>query len=219
MKLRNLLFISTLLLLLAGSVSAETTAARDSMRHEVRVAVGDMLFETLMWHNDVHRNYLGSPDRAYTERQHFCYTPHIGAEYQYRINRWLGVGALVDFQYTAWENRTYNNLNQLTATSDENFYNLTILPTVRFTYLHTEYVSLYSSLALGMNINGGTETDIYGKKTAVGAAFDIGALGITVGHGHWFGSAELGGMFALKNTATIYMLASRIVSVSVGYTF
>lgn len=202
-------------------MQAETRVDRLVSPHEVRLLVGDMFFETLLWNDDAHANHtgMGGPTTEFVEKQHTFWTPHLGGEYQYRLNDWCSLGAQVDFQYTGWQRVVYNNMNVQTGNTRECFYNLSILPTVRFTYLHHPYVNLYSAVGLGMDINGGTETDIHGNHVALGAALDIAVLGMSVGANHWFGSVEVGGLTALKNKDTMFMLASRILTVGIGYRF
>lgn len=215
-KLFFLMFFLFPMLLLA-----ETKEERADSPHEVRLLIGDMLSETMFWYDDTHVNYrgLGGTNSLFTEKQHTFWTPHFAGEYQYRLNGWLSVGAQLDFQYTGWQKVTYNNLNVELSNIREHFYNVSILPTVRFTYFHSHYVNLYSSVGLGLDINGGTETDIHGKHVAVGAAVDMAVLGLTAGANGWFGSVEVGGLSAMKNKGKIFMLTSRIVTVGVGYRF
>lgn len=179
-------------------VCAFTKAEADSIPHEVRIGWGDMLFETAVWHNN----------RQATD---YRYTGHIFAEYQYRLRHWLSVGMQTDYEQVLW-----------TAPSDNTahtFYNVGLLPTVRFTYFFSEYVNLYSALLFGLNINGGSETDMYGRKVDCSPAFGFTALGVSVGNNHWFGAAEIGGLNALMSKDEIYMIGSRLFTVSVGYRF
>lgn len=202
-------------------MQAETREERQNSPHEVRLTIGDMMCESLIWYDDAHADYsgLGTSSSLFAERQNTFWTPHFAGEYQYRLNDWFSVGAQLDFQYTGWHRVLYNNTNMVVSDTREHFYNLSILPTIRFTYLHTEHVNLYSALSLGMDINGGSEADLHGKKVALGAAVDIAVLGLSAGANNWFGSVELGGLSAMKNKGTVFMLASRIVTVGVGYRF
>lgn len=214
-KILTILFaLSTSLLL-----QAETIEERAISKSEVRLLIGDMFWESLIWHNAPHADRTGWPAGDYTENTDYGWTPHLGLEYQYRCNRWLSVGLQADYQQTVWKTRHYNNRNELTGTDKQTFYNISILPTVRFTYFHHPYVNLYSSIGLGLDINGGTETDLRGKNIAYGAALDIAVLGLSAGKDHWFGSVEVGGLSALKDKGTIFMMASRILTFGVGYRF
>lgn len=218
-KMRKLLIV--LGLMLPTLLLAETKEERAASPHEVRLLVGDMLCESLFWYDDAHADYtgLGSASSVFVEQQHTFWTPHFAGEYQYRLNDWCSVGAQVDFQYTGWHRVTYNTMNAEVDNTREHFYNLSFLPTVRFTYFHSPYVNLYSSVGLGLDVNGGTETDIHGKRVAFGAALDIAVLGLSAGANNWFGSMEVGGLSALKNKGTMFMMASRILTVGVGYRF
>lgn len=202
-------------------LQAETREERSEKPHEVRLLVGDFLFESLIWYDDAHLDYtnVGGPASTFTEKQHTYWLPHMGVEYLYRLYDWCSLGAQVDFQYTGWKKMTYDSQNQLISQTPQGFYNLSLMPTIRFTYLHHPYVNLYSSVSFGMDINGGSEIDIRGKHTAVGAALDVAVIGISVDKGHWFGTIEGGGLSALKNKGTMFMLMSRLLTVGVGYRF
>ena len=205
--------------LLPLALHAETKDERLAHRHEVRVLVGDMIMETFLWKDQLHANYLGcgTDKSVFAEKRDYTYTPHIGLEYQYRLNKWLGLGLQTDYQRTAWRRCLYNNRNEEVGSSREHFYNLSLLPTVRFTYLNARHVSLHSSLSLGMDINGGTEKAIHGRNTAVGFALNIGLIGVSVNFGQWFGAFDLGGLYALKSVGTLYMVNSRAFTLSFGY--
>lgn len=218
--MRKIFFLLPFLSLSFICLNAETREARESMRHEIRVGWGDQLFETLMWHEKPVNTLMPI---GYEEKrdEHFRYTQHWFFEYQYRFKPWFGLGFQVDGSGVIWDQVTRNGIGQV-VNKDENhnFYNIIVMPTIRFTYLHKEYVSLYSALGLGLCVNGGTEKDWKtGKKTIVGAAFEPVWLGMTVGHGHWFGALELTGMHALRDKETVFQLGSRLMTASVGCTF
>ena len=91
-------------------------------------------------------------------------------------------------------------------------YNLVFMPTIRFTYLHHPNVNLYSGLGLGMDINGGSEMDGWGRKTVVGAAVQFTVIGLSANYERWFWFADFGGLYALRNGNTIFMTSSKIIS-------
>ena len=99
------------------------------------------------------------------------------------------------------------------------FYNVVLMPTVRFTYFFHENVNLYSGLGIGLDINGGTEKNAFGKKTEVGAAVNITLIGVSANYDRWFWTVDFGGMYALQNTNKIYMASSRIINVGFGARF
>lgn len=214
-------FLLILSSLLPFFLMAETIEERQNSPHELRFLVGDMLSESVFWFDDAHANYtgIGGPASIFPEKHNTFWTPHFAGEYQYRFNKWLGFGLQLDFQYTGWRREEYNNQNDLVSSQKEHFYNLSILPTVRFTYFHHPYVNVYSAIGLGLDVNSGTETDIHGKHTAMGAALDIAAVGFSAGKDNWFVSAEVGGLSAIKNKGTIFMVVSRILTIGAGYRF
>ena len=213
------LFLTYLLTFAASARGAETIGT-DGNRNELRLGVGDMLFETLIWHNQIHKSYIGTPDGSiFTEDNHYSYTPHLSLEYSYHLLPWMSLGFIADFQNTAWRRERYDNTDILTGYSNENFYNLSLLPVVRFNYMRHPHAILYSALALGVDINGGSEKDGFGHYTACGFAADIRLIGIRCGSGQWWGFAELGALGALKHTSVIYMAGSELFKVGVSYNF
>ena len=93
------------------------------------------------------------------------------------------------------------------------------MPTTRFTWLNTEHVNLYSSLGAGLGLNGGSESDVDGKHTVAGFAANVELIGISADWGQWFAYSELGGSFSLRNKSTIFLAASRIISIGIGFRF
>lgn len=179
--------------------------AWDSLRHEVRLGYGDPLFESATKYEITH---IGKPN---TEVLYL--TGHLFAEYQYSWLWWLSTGMQVDFNSMGWHDVRNPGIKH-------NYYNLSILPTVRFSYYRHPWVTLYSSAFVGLTINGGTETDpVRHKKTICYPGFGITAIGVQVGHKGFFGSVEMGGLCALQDKQDIVMLLSRIFSISIGYRF
>ena len=201
------------LFLAALPLSAMTKDSICFRPHEVRLGWGDMQYETAIYHAD---HYSG----------HYRYTGHIFATYQYRFLPWLSAGLDFDYEHVLWQKSPDRGAGCIAFSEcpDElktkaNFYNICLIPQVRFTYYWSEYVNLYSGLGCGLLINGGSELNFRGQKTACAPVVEITALGVQVGDDHWFGTAELGGLNALTALTDIYMLASRIFSVSIGYRF
>lgn len=164
--------------------------------HEVRVGWGDMQFETAMYHAT---HYTGD----------YKYTGHIFATYQYRFKSWLSVGLDFDYEQVFWKE----------SKTKANFYNICLIPQVRFTYFWSKYVNLYSGIGVGLLINGGSELNFRSQKTAFAPVLELTTLGVQVGDNHWFGTVELGGLNSLSSPTDVYMLASRLFSVSFGYRF
>lgn len=191
----------------------------DSIPHEIRIGWGDMLFEMLVWHPDAYPTLL--PETYVdTYDEHFRYTQHWFAEYLYNASYWYSIGCMVDYSGVLWDRVTRNGRGEeLNREKNHWFSNISIVPTIRFSYYRSPYISLYSSLGIGLNINTGSEIDYKGRRTAMAPVVNISLLGMRVGHGRWFGAVELGGMISLLGTNEVYMLGSRLFTVSVGCSF
>ncbi len=213
------LLILAVLVMLPAAMLAETRASRDTLKHELRIGWGDQLFESMVWRKQM-PGQLNREGTLFYRNESYRYTQHLFLEYQYRFTHWFSLGATVDGSAVLWNTNIYDlNGNYQAFDSKHNFYNLVIMPNVRFTYLYNEYVSLHSAIGIGLNVNGGTDVDIYGKRTAFAGALDLTYIGVTVGHGHWYGSFEIGGLFSMKNGSTVYMASSKILRASVGCRF
>lgn len=200
--------------------SAETPAGRAYRRHEVRIGWGDQLFEHLVWQNPQY--VIGNMPESFSKqyKEHYRYSQHWFAEYQWRVNSWFGLGAMVDASGCVWDDVTRNGLGkEISRMDDRSFWNLTMMPVLRFTWLSREHISMYSALGAGLGINGGTETDAYGRHTLCGLAFDVALVGLTADWGRWFAFAELGGLYSMKDKSTIFLMNSRILSVGAGFRF
>lgn len=208
------------LLAIAIGAGAENKWAYLNMRHEVRVGWGDQLFESLMWHNPLYR--VRTMPESYTQLYHedYHHDQHIWAEYQYRYKGWFSFGGMADISFVHWDDVMRNGLGEeLSRDKGHYFYNLVIMPTIRFTYYHHEFVNLYSGLGVGMDINGGTERDSRGRRTVVGGAVNLTVFGISANYNRWFWTVDFGGMFALRDANTIFMAGSRIINVGLGARF
>ncbi len=211
--------ITIVLLFLCCSSFAQDNGIPDS-RHELRFGIGDMMFETLHWHNEVHKDYSAiSSGTSKPEDVNFRYSPHISAEYSYRLLDWLSLGLVCDFQSTSWERNYYNNQDLATRSSKENFFNLSFLLNVRFNYFRREHFGIYSSIAPGLDINGGSETDCFGRHTLAGAAVDLRLVGLTAGAGQHWGFIEFGMMASLKDPDHIFLFGSQLIKIGYSYKF
>lgn len=199
-------------LLPSFSLMAETQRTRAKQKHEVRIGYGDPMYETMRWKSETNRM-----DIAMNARQNYRYTGHIYGEYMYRVNRWFGVGAQVDFGATLFDYNTYHirDGKQVLASSDPRyFYDVCIMPSARFTYYHSDWVNLYSGVQAGLGIHAD-----YRNRYELGAAVGVTALGVSVGKNHWFGAAEFGGISSLQSLTAIYLIWTRWFNLSVGYRF
>ena len=201
------------------SVRNERSRVSKANPHELRIGWGDQLFETLVWYNQPHstlypESYIGQYEEQYR------YVQHWFAEYQYRVRYWFNVGAMVDYSGVLWDKVQRNGLGEeLTRDENCNFHNIAIMFTTRFTYVHSKYVSLYSGLGAGLNINTGSELDYRHRKTALAPALNLTVLGMSVGNEKWFGAVEFGGLYSLMNIHEVYLAGSRMFTLSVGCRF
>lgn len=213
-----------------GAMHKNVRSVRDSVRqnlrtmarkhpHQLRVGWGDQLFESLVWYNQSYSTQYPESYKGPYEEQ-YRYLQHWFVEYQYRVSYWFNVGAMVDYSGVLWDNVKRNGKGEeLSRDKNGNFHNITFLATTRFTYLHAKYVSLYSGLGAGLNVNTGSEIDYRGRKTAVAPALSLTVLGMSVGNEQWFGSVEFGGLYSLMNAYEVYMAGSRMFTVSIGCRF
>ena len=214
------LFAFSMALCLALPVCAEDESHRSMNPHMIRIGWGDQHFEHVVWHATPQPiNVLpASFTKVYDE--HFRYTQHWSLEYQYRHNRWFSYGGMVDGSGVIWDQVTRNGVgDELSRDPNHSLYNIVVMPTIYFTYLHHEYVSLHSGLGVGFNVNGGTELDSRGRNTVCAPALNLTLIGVSAWYRSWFASAELAIMASMADGQNIYLLGSRLFSVAIGVTF
>ncbi len=200
--------------------SAENKWTHITQRNELRIGWGDQLFESLIWHNPT--SIITTMPDSYQQvyKENYSYNQHVWMEYQWRFTHWFSLGAMVDFSHVGWDEVTRNGKGaELNRKEDQFFYNAVIMPTIRFTYFHHENVNFYSGLGIGLDINGGTETNAFGNHTDMGAAINLTVFGISANYQRWFWTVDCGGLYALKNMNTIFLMSSRIVNVGMGVRF
>ncbi|MBQ9194566.1 MAG: hypothetical protein IJ753_02555 [Bacteroidales bacterium] len=184
--------------LLLGTVLLCQAAAQNTSlkRHQVRIGWGDMLFETLAFHAG------GSRSSATSQTRDYRYTGHIFADYRYSLNKLISLGVQTDFQGIFWKE----------GTAPSNNYDLSILPTIRFTYFRSEWVELYSGAAIGLLLAFDNA-----RHWEAAPVICLNPFGVQFGKGAWTGSVELSPLTALNGANKVYMLGSRIFSLSVNY--
>lgn len=220
MDFRRVFYIIALLFAVAATVTAETKWDHVNRRNEIRIGWGDQLFESLMWHNPTSITTTMPETFQQTYHEDYRHHQHVWLEYQYRFKHWFSLGAMMDMSEVGWDDVTRNGTGaELSRSRGHYFYNLVFMPTIRFTYFHHENVNLYSGLGIGLDINGGTETNAKGQHTEVGAAVNLTVFGVSANYKRWFWTVDFGGMYALKNANAIYMASSRIINVGLGARF
>ncbi|MBR1808927.1 MAG: hypothetical protein IJ776_06035 [Paludibacteraceae bacterium] len=214
----KLLFI--LIICAFACAHAETKQDRQLMKHELRIGWGDQLFESLVWHNPT--NIISTmPETArYTYQEDFHHDQHVWLEYQHRPNGWFSYGGMIDASDVRWTNVARDGRGQeVNRDPGHYFCNIVVMPTIRFTYLHHQYVNMYFGIGFGMGINFGTEQNAQGKHTDVGAAASISVIGLSANYKRWFWTLDAGGLYSMKNMNTIFLASSRIISVGLGVRF
>jgi hypothetical protein len=217
---KNKFFFLLLLCSIAVVGFAENKWTHITQRNELRIGWGDQLFESLIWHNPT--SIITTMPDSYQQvyKENYSYNQHVWMEYQWRFTHWFSLGAMVDFSHVGWDEVTRNGKGaELNRKEEQFFYNAVIMPTIRFTYFHHENVNFYSGLGIGLDINGGTETNALGNHTDVGAAINLTVFGISANYQRWFWTVDCGGLYALKNMNTIFLMSSRIVNVGMGVRF
>ncbi len=218
--MKKKIYLIGLLCCLCAGVTAETKWDHLTQRNELRVGWGDQLFESLMWHNPTHIVTTMPASYQQTYHENYRHNQHLWVEYQWRFSHWFGMGGMLDISEVGWDDVTRDGQgNELARGNNHFFYNVVLMPTFRFTYLHHPNVNLYSGFGLGLGVNGGTEINGYGKKTDIGAAVNLTVFGISANFQRWFFAVDFGGMYSLKNANTIFMASSRMVNVSFGARF
>lgn len=119
-------------------------------------------------------------------------TGSLSLGYVYNIKRWLSAGATVSY-YGRY--RTYYDRITDARLGSHNMHNISITPTVRFTYLNRKYVSLYSSVGLGLGVCtvSGNVEGVGREATELFFTGHITPFGVSAGN-KVFGFAEVLGL-------------------------
>ncbi len=195
------------------------------MKHELRVGWGDQIFETSIWHNPTsiivmpNNTSVDYSGQMYKYKENYIYYQHLWAEYQYSVSYWFSLGLMADGSGFSWDNVTRNGYGEVQQSDPQHAYNVVAMPTMRFTYFFHPNVNLYSGLGVGVDVNGGTETNAKGHKIEVGGALQITVIGVSANIKHFFAALEYGGMYGLRSTNEVYMLKSRMFTASIGVRF
>lgn len=140
-------------------------------KHELMLSMGDSYLVNV-WNSSSY--YLLTP------------YPTISFSYHYRMAKWFWLGCSVNYTHfysKEWSEFKDNHLN--------------VMADIRFSYLNSKHVTLYSGIALGL---GGVHNPNVFRFTANGTVtadnyyttFQLTGLGVKVGTQNWFGDLELG---------------------------
>ena len=115
---------------------------------------------------------------------------HYGIHYYYQVKPWCQVGIKTTVEGA--RNTRFSDTLHTSVSSIDRYLLVSVMPSVRFTYLNRPWVRLYSGVDLGLGIFG-TE----GKDSSSGDflfAFNVTAFGVNVGK-KFFGQFELNAGF------------------------
>lgn len=182
--------------------SQDTLSWRQTMaRHDIQIGIGDPIFAGLLTNSEKILRYIKNDDPFYSPdswfkqdvfRDYSYTTGAISAGYSYRLAKWLWVGGTVG--YAGFHTNYTDRVTRKKAGADHtNFF--MIMPSVRFSWINTRIVTLYSGLSLGYALATiRSYNDISGKtdsRIEHHAAFQITAVGVHVGT-KWYGFTEIG---------------------------
>lgn len=235
---RIYLLIIIALSALQGTLAGENIELSD--KHSVRIGWGEMALDrTLCWWSEkglsteaqVWQTQLGMTageadtymrNARYATKSEIHTSGHIFAEYQYRVNQCVGVGAELDYLGT-WKNYTeYDGYGHWTRNYRDGANYWSIIPKVRFTYMRREHIRMYSSIGLGMTIRSDLNPRGCGYKrmpSDVSGTFDLTFWGFSAGGEHVYGSFELGTTSSFGPETGITMVLTRLMRFGIGYRF
>lgn len=137
-------------------------------------------------------SYVVDPEEIIEQSRYYYGGVHstwaFSAGYMYSVYKWLHVGGLVSFHNVS-RNKYETLSGRRTSTMQRNY--ISVIPTVRFSYLNRKYVKLYSSIGIGYCGSVVRNFDSRKKRLESFAAYDITYFGVSAG-GRLFGSVELG---------------------------
>ena len=191
--------------------------------HEIRLGIGDGFYDKVAFPDTPHRPYASAlGDSAFEEEQNHRYLPHLFAQYTWSPSKSrFGFGAGIDFFAFDWDDVTYRGGSDNPVSSEhQNCFNIALMAGIRYRWnKQSDRWLIYSALQAGVDINTGSETDMYGKRTELGFAFAPTLLGVSYGFGNYFAAVDFGAHFAVKDAMNLYSAFSKIVSISAGYRF
>ena len=220
-----------ILVLLPLTLFAETKEQRAESPHELRIGVGDPLLlkaflplddpeagTEYVWFNaygqpveEAHETLMNSIAVTYLEKAHNI--GHFFVEYQYRINPYIGVGLDADMAFHTRRAILVNGYNEYKGRKTMGSFYMDIIPRVRFTFLHNEYVNLYAGVGVGLSI----DYSFYYHTTYYSPLAEITTLGVSIGKNHLFGTVEILNIGA--NLMALDFSHTQLFTASIGYRF
>lgn len=152
---------------------------------------------------------------------------HIFASYAYQFTPLVSFGVEADAVFLKDQFQMVNGYGEhLQDPAISTLYYLTLLPTVRFTYVRAGFLSVYSAVGVGATYSD-YSTNLPSRWTEqspenVGITANIALCGLNFHYQNWYAEVELGLMgtkMLLWPQSTHPILTSRLFSLAVGYRF
>ncbi len=115
---------------------------------------------------------------------------HYGIHYYYQVKPWCQVGIKTTVEGA--KNTRFSDTLHTSVSSIDRYLLISVMPSVRFTYLNRPWVRLYSGVDLGLGIFGTEGKDSSSDDFLF--AFNVTAFGVNVGK-KFFGQFELNAGF------------------------
>ncbi len=164
-------------------VTIVKTIPRFSPKHDIRVGIGTVSLPTLLaldeGYDDYYRDFRRDMQFADTYLTPRRFVGNYSLSYTYHDRKWLQYGGQVVFGASTRSRKDAQTGNKI---ENQNYYVLSVMPTVRFNWFYRERVQMYSSVSLGLCTDF-EDLYVWGDMTLFGCSF-----GRKV-----FGFVELGG--------------------------
>ena len=163
-------------------VTIVKTITNFTPKHDIRIGIGTVSLPTLFALDEGHDDYyhdfrrdMANADTYLTPRR---FVGNYSLSYTYQDRKWLHYGGQVVFGAST---RSRRNAHTNGEVENMNYYVLSVMPTVRFSWFYRDAVQMYSSVSLGI-VTDFDEAFVWGDATLFGCSFGR----------KLFGFAELG---------------------------
>lgn len=165
---------------------------QELQRHEVGLGMGDPFMAMLYRPGDY--AYDASPHETWFNDRNFYHGPvytscPISFHYLYRVTKFLWLGGT--FSYCGVYAKRYG-MDDRAQIGWMNEHYLTLMPTIRFSYLNKKYVMLYSGVSTGCTLGIVSPTKLSACPDVQSHfAGQLTAFGVSAGN-KWYGFTEIG---------------------------
>ena len=196
MKSKIVTLLLAAFLCLSNAFSEEKNETFDFEKsHYVNLSIGDATIASIIYgtrsiffsydYEPIYHTYnLFDPDYKLGPKYA---TGSITASYYYRFKSWFWLGT--NLSYTGFTQNYYDSFTRVRLGTNTNHV-ITVLPTVRFSYLNKQYVTLYSEIAFGLTYNYQRQYNQTVKSQFL-PAWQTTLIGVSAGK-NLYGFAELG---------------------------